>query len=155
MIKRSASRLQTGLAMCRLLPAYVLLGLLKHLLPLQTLTRWAWCRPEGPRDRQVELRLAGCVLRLSRLAGMADRDCLQRSLLLYHELSRAAAEPKLIVGFERKNGQIFGHAWVTVDGRPVIESESNLLEFSPALSFGSGGRLIAERATNRQSEVTG
>lgn len=144
MIKRASNRLKTGLIMGRLLPAYMLLGFLKHLIPLRWLARWAWCPPGGPRDREAEPRLAASVLRLSQLAGLPDRDCLQRSLLLYRVLSRAGAEPKLIVGFDRINGRIIGHAWVVVDGHAVIESETDLVRFSPAFSFGSRGAHFSE-----------
>lgn len=124
------------------LPAYILFGILKHIVPLTQLARWAWCAPAGPRDRETERRLAASVMRLSQLTGLPDRDCLQRSLLLYRVLSRAGADPKLVVGFQRVNRQVLGHAWVTVDGRPVFEAEADLLRFVPALAFGMQGTLI-------------
>ena len=127
----------------RLLPAYMLFGLLKHLVPLRLLARWAWCRPGGSRDRAVERRLQRRVIRLSQLVGLPDRDCLQRSLLLYRALSRAGANPMLVIGFDRMNGRIFGHAWVVVDGHAVIESETDLLRFSPVLAFGWQGALLS------------
>ncbi len=136
------TRFKTGLIVLRLLPIYVLLGLIKHLVPLHWLARWAWCRPAGPRNREVELRLATSVLRLSQLAGLPDHDCLQRSLLLYRVLSRAGAEPTLVVGFNRINDQVLGHAWVVVDGHAVIEAETDLLRFTPTFSFGSRGTLL-------------
>jgi hypothetical protein len=142
-ITRALRRLRVGLVLGRLLPAYVLLGLLKHVVPLRWLVRWAWCPAAGLRDRGVEHQLAARVLRLSQLVGLPDRDCLQRSLLLYRVLSRAGADPTLVAGFHRMNGRIIGHAWVVVDGRAVIESEGDLLRFSPALGFGSGGALLS------------
>jgi Transglutaminase-like superfamily len=143
-IKQASNRFKTGLIVLRLLPTYVLLGLLKHLVSLKWLARRTWCCPAGPRDREDEQRLTACVLRLSQMAGLPDRDCLQRSLLLYRVLSRAGAEPKLVVGFERNNNRILGHAWIIVDGHTVIEPEIDLLRFSPAFSFGSRGKLVSE-----------
>jgi hypothetical protein len=84
------------------------------------------------------------VLRLSQLAGLPDRDCLQRSLLLYRVLSRAGAEPTLVVGFNRINDQMLGHAWVVVDGHSVIEADTDLLRFTPTFSFGSRGTLLSQ-----------
>ena len=139
MMARALRRLKIGSVMGRLLSAYVLLGLLKHVVPLRWLARWAWCPAAGPRDRELERRLAARVLRLSQLVGLPDRDCLQRSLLLYRVLSRAGADPTLVAGFQRVNGRIIGHAWVVVDGCAVIESEANVLKFLPTLGFGSGG----------------
>jgi hypothetical protein len=124
-----------------LLPAYLLLGLLKHLVPLTWLARWAWCPPVGPRDRALELRLIANVLRLSRLIGLVDRDCLQRSLLLYRVLSRSGAAPTLLIGFRRTSGAILGHAWVIVDDKPVIE-QPDLLQFSAAFGFGQHGIFL-------------
>jgi hypothetical protein len=131
----TCGRLRHSLVVGRLLPPYMLLGVLKHFVPLRWLAWWAWCPPSGPRDAKAELRLTASVLRVSQLAGLRDRDCLQRSLLLYRVLSRAGADPTLVVGFIRRNGRILGHAWVTVDGRAVIDSEPNLIQFTPALAF--------------------
>jgi Transglutaminase-like superfamily len=148
-IKRAPNRLKTGLIMGRLLPAYVLVGLLKHIIPLRWLVRWAWCPPAGPRDCEAEHRSAASVLRLSQLIGLPDRDCLQRSLLLYRLLSRAGADPTLVVGFDRINGRIFGHAWIIVDGHTVIEPEAELLRFSPTFTFGSRGARLPARPDRR------
>src|SRR5262249_58589276 len=138
------NRLKNGLLVVRLLPGYVLFGLLKHVVPLRWLVRWAWCPPHGPRDLEGERRLAARVCRLSRLTGLPDRDCLQRSLLLYRVLSYVGAEPTLIIGFQRTNGRLRGHAWVTVDGRSVVEPETELVGFSPALRFGLRGELLPD-----------
>src|SRR5262245_48657412 len=116
------NRLATGLVLGRLLPAFLLLGLLKHLVPLRWLARWAWCVPSGPRDREAERRTIARVVRLSRLIGQLDRGCLQRSLLLYRVLSRAGADPALVVGFGRMDGRTRGHAWVVVDGEALTEA---------------------------------
>jgi hypothetical protein len=144
-ISQAPKRISTGLIVGRLFPTYVLFGLLKHVVPLRWLVRWAWSHPVGPRDRAAERHLAASVLRLSELTSLPDRDCLQRSLLLYRVLSRAGAEPTLVIGLDRTNERIFGHAWVTVDGHTLIEPESELLRFSPAFSFGAKGALLLDR----------
>src|SRR5262249_53865089 len=143
------NRVKNGLIIGRLLPAYALLSVLKHVVPLRWLARWAWCRPGGPRNRKAERRLAASVCRLSQLTGQHDRDCLHRSLLLYRVLSRAGADPTLVIGFQRTDGQIFGHAWVMVDGQAVIEPEVNGLRFSPAFGFGFEGAPLPPLADPR------
>jgi len=142
--RRTMRRLKTGFIMARLLILYIVLALLKHLVPLPWLVRQVWCPPVGPRDCEAEWRLTSIVLRLSRLTGLPDRDCLQRSLLLYRVLSHVGAEPILVVGFQRTNGRLRGHAWVTVDSRSVVEPEAELVGFSPALRFGSRGELLPD-----------
>jgi hypothetical protein len=135
------NRIRNGLGVAQLLPAYVAFGVLKRFVPLRRLVRWAWTPPAGPRDRKVERRLAASVLRLSELLSLSDRDCLQRSLLLYRLLSRAGANPILVVGFRRMQGRILGHAWVIVDNHAILEPEADLLTFSPAFCFGIRGAL--------------
>ena len=142
--RRTIRRLKTSYVMAHLLITYIVLALLKHLVPLTWLVRRVWCPPVGPRDCEAEWRLTSIVLRLSRLTGLPDRDCLQRSLLLYRVLSQVGAEPTLVVGFQRINGHIRGHAWVTVEGRSVVEPEAELVGFSPALRFGSRGELLPD-----------
>ena len=83
MTSRVSNQIRTVLDGFRIVPAYVLLGLLKHLVPLRSLAKWTWCETTGPRDRPAERRLTANVLRLSKLLRIADRDGLQRSLLLY------------------------------------------------------------------------
>lgn len=145
MILPGGKRLAGGLAVIGLLPAYMAYGFLKHVVPLKRLARWAWRRPRaGRRDRDAERLLAARVLRASRLAGASDRDCLQRSLLLYHVFSRAGAEPKLLVGFRRVDGQTIGHAWVAVDGRSVIEGDAEWSEYAAIQVFGAHGDLVCE-----------
>ena len=141
-MNRAVNRLRTGLILCRLLPAYVLLGVFKHFVPVKWLARWAWTSPAGTRNREAERRLMAGVIRLSQLISLRDRDCLQRSLLLYRVLSRASADPTLVVGFHRTNDRILGHAWVVVDGESIIEPEADLSRFSVTLRFGSRGALL-------------
>jgi hypothetical protein len=143
MIPHVSSRLRTVLDGFRLVPTYVLLGLLKHLVPLRSLAKWTWRETTGPRNPVAERRLAGNVLRLSKLLGIADRDCLQRSLLLYRSLSAAGADPELVVGFRDEDGKIIGHAWVLVDKVSIVEPESDPVRFSPVLRFGARGALLS------------
>jgi hypothetical protein len=126
------------LEMIPLLSGYLLLGFFKHLVPLGWLARWMWRSPACPRDLESERHLTASVLRLSRLP---DCNCLQLSLILYHVLSRAGANPTLVVGFRRMNGQMLGHAWVIVDDRAIIEAGAGI-EYLPVFAFGARGALL-------------
>ncbi len=125
----------------RLLPLYLALGALKHVVPLQTLARWAW-KPSGRAADADAIRQAiARVWRTQSLVGLGDRDCLQRSLLLYRELSRLGANPTLMVGFRRLAERTQGHAWVTTgDGAPAEPPE--LTQYVPAFCFGPQGALL-------------
>ena len=144
MTPRVSNQIRTVLDGLRIVPAYVLLGLLKHVVPLRSLAKWTWCETTVPRDRLAERRLTANVLRLSKLLRIEDRDCLQRSLLLYRLLSAAGADPELVVGFREQDGKIIGHAWVLVDDVSIIERQSCLVRFSPAFRFGARGALLSE-----------
>jgi hypothetical protein len=144
MTSRVANQIRTVLDGFRIVPAYLLLGILKHLVPLRSLVKWTWCETTGLRDRLAERRLTANVLRLSKLLRIADRDCLQRSLLLYRLLSAVGADPELVVGLREQDGKIIGHAWVLVDEVSLVEPESDLARFSPVLRFGARGALLSQ-----------
>ncbi len=134
------SRVRRGVRLGRLLAFFSALGVLKHIVPLPTLARWAWQPPARPPHRGAD-DIASEVLRAGAFGGWPDRDCLQRSLLLYRELARAGFGPELVVGFERGRDGVRGHAWVRARGRVIAEAETAVSRFEPALVFGEGGVL--------------
>jgi hypothetical protein len=135
---------RTVATIARLAPLYLAAAVLKHVVALPVLARWAWRSPAPQRDRSEELRLARCVVKLTRLAGTLDRNCLQRSLLLYREFSRAGASPVLCVGFRpaARGRSVDGHAWVTVDGQPVLDEHVLTEPHQAIVRFGDGGRRL-------------
>jgi Transglutaminase-like superfamily len=153
MTPRVLNQIRTVLDGFRIVPAYVLLGLLKHLVPLRSLAKWTWCETTGPRDRLAERRLSANAVRVSKLLRIADRDCLQRSLLLYRLLSAIGADPELVVGLREQDGKIIGHAWVLVDGKSLVEPESDLVRFSPVFRFGARGALLQEMRAGCEPET--
>jgi hypothetical protein len=139
---RLARRIATGAVVGRLVLAHFAAGLLKHVVPLAIIVRWAWREPQGPRDPMTERRYIARVIRVRRLVGSSG-DCLQRSLLLYRGLSALGADPKLVVGFRPTPSGLQGHACVLVDGRLVAESGGDEQPFTPAFTFGRGGDLVS------------
>lgn len=118
---------------------YLALAALKHVVPVRTLARWMWADPPPaplPDDARVA---AQRVVRIRRVFGR-DADCLESSLLFFHELSRAGADPVLCVGFDRRGLSKPGHSWVEVDGKRVGEAGTD--EFVPVATFGHGGRQV-------------
>jgi hypothetical protein len=109
---------------------------LKRTLPLERLVRLMWRFPRRTeRDTERERRTIQIVARLSRASG---GNCLERSLILYRYLSRASADPRLVVGMARPDAYL-GHVWVTVDGRPLLETPETLGSYTEVVSFGRGG----------------
>jgi len=134
-------RWQSARAAARLAPAFLILGVAKHVIPLRTLARWSWRRPRRGAKSDVAI-IASQVLGVGSLLGLPDRDCLQRSLLLYRELAAAGWSPELVVGFATGSGTLKGHAWVRHHGDVLTEPASGLSGFDATLVFGAGGELI-------------
>ena len=112
------------------------LPLLKRMLPLPKLVRLMWRSPRAERSFEREQRTIQIVARLSRTAG---GNCLERSLILYRYLSRANAEPRLVIGMARPD-EYLGHVWVTVDGQPLLETSETLRAYEVVTAFDDEGR---------------
>lgn len=135
-IPRHRQRLATGWAVARLAALHLVLGGLKHVVAVSTLATWA---ARAKRRGGVPAALAiGRVLRAGALVGSPERDCLQRSLLLYRELCRIGAPATLAIGLRRTGDVLAGHAWVVLDGAVVGEPEAEIHRFVPVTTFGAG-----------------
>ena len=137
-------RLRTLGGLLRLAGPYFAFIGLRHVVGLETLARWAWRDPlDHPRDRHREALTIAHATKLRHLLDRTDRRCLPRGLALYRALSRAGASPQLWIGFRKLAGRVDGHAWVTVDGRPVGEAEALMASLTPTCGFGARGAAIA------------
>ena len=114
------------------------LPLLKRLVPLSNLVRLMWSEGgTAERSAEREARIARLAQRLGRATGT---NCLTRSLVLYRFLARANAEPRLVIGLKSAEHGPLGHAWVAVDGRPVLKNDHQLDGQTAVTQFGPGGR---------------
>jgi hypothetical protein len=118
------------------------LPLLKRLVPLPRLAHLMWAGGGGERSPQREQRVAALLMLIYRSGRSDPRDnCLERGLLSYRFLSKANANPRLVVGVSRDD-PADGHVWVVVDGRATRESEATLSRFVPLFAFGAGGEPV-------------
>jgi hypothetical protein len=131
-------RWRTAITLARLAPTYVLAGMLRHVVPLNRLVRWAWRAPTGRSDASDAQRIAAAVTRLGQLVP-GDRNCLRRSLVLYRELSARGADPRLVVGFRRGTRGVEGHAWVTTGDGVIGDDAAHVATFTPTCRFGRAG----------------
>lgn len=76
-----------------------------------------------------------------------DGTCLERSLLLFRYLGRAGAAPQLVVGFMLEGEGVIGHAWVEVEGRPLLEVEDPTAKYVSLVRFGPDGGRVGSDAT--------
>jgi hypothetical protein len=79
--------------------------------------------PVGVRVRSG-LRLGRAVMRVLRLLP-ADSRCLMRSLVLTGMLARRGVYAKVVIGV-RAEPSFEAHAWVEVDGQPVLPTDESI-----------------------------
>jgi hypothetical protein len=119
------------------------LPLAKVAIPLPKLVRLM--RPRNARRRRDRARestiagLAGWVFK-TRPPGSRD-NCLERALVTYRYLSRAGAEPELVVGIAGPREASRGHAWVRVDGHAVHDEPAALRPYAELVVFRSNGTI--------------
>jgi hypothetical protein len=120
----------------------VCLPVLKRFVPLPSLVRLMWSDAPLPVDVQAEtiVRLAA-ILYPPREDG-ARGNCYERSLVVYRYLSRARGNPTFVVGVDRAEGEVGGHVWVLLDGRPVHDTPEHLAGHVELVSFGPQGRRL-------------
>jgi hypothetical protein len=116
------------------------LPLLKWIVPLPRLARLMWAAGgQRERDPAREEQIATLAEAISgRRGGRRLDNCLERSLVAYRFLSRAGAEPELVVGVSHDE-PVRGHVWVRLDGEPLRDSVD---EFEEVTAFGAQGALI-------------
>lgn len=135
------SKVQRAISLFRLMMWLMALGVLKRVVSLPTLAQWVWREPRRLARRHAA-DIASTVLRAGALAGTPDADCLQRSLVLYRELSAEGLGPVLSVGFASGAAGLKGHAWVTVEGRIVGEAGFDPRAFETVARFGDRGLVL-------------
>ena len=133
-------RLRTGLSAGRLACLYAGFGLAKHVLPLPTLVGLAWTPTVDRPGPAAEARAIAVVTRVRRALG-GNRDCLHGSLVLYRELLRAGAAPRLSIGMRKRGARLEGHSWVEVRGEVVGDRLADGEPWSVLAAFGPDGRL--------------
>ena len=96
-------------------------------------------RSETPERQKRIATLAGGLSGPARIRALDN--CLERSLLVYRFLSKAGAEPELMVGFARRGGAVQGHAWVNLDDQGLWGEDGSLGEFETVICFGRDGAI--------------
>lgn len=66
---------------------------------------------------------------------LGNRPCLRRSLLMFRWRLQHGLPVKLLVGVDRRQGELMGHAWLEIDGAPFREDALRLKEYVVMLEF--------------------
>jgi hypothetical protein len=130
--------------LCRMATWAAVLPLLKHVVRLDTLARLTWTGRRSNHPCEAE-KLVALSRLLARPVAMGKGTCYERGLLAYRFLSQRGADPRLVVAVKNNDGAVTGHAWVTVGGTAIGESEA-LEDFVPVVAYGRGGRRQAVSA---------
>jgi Transglutaminase-like superfamily len=136
-------RAQSAWLLIRMGAWSLVLPVLKRVLPLPTLVRLmsrAGSEERSDENKRQIVRSARRVYRLRR-----PGSCLERSLLAYRYLSNTNAEPRLVIGARRGDGEVLAHAWVLVDGSPLYESSATLEPFSSVVEFAPDGQISSRQ----------
>ena len=88
----------------------------------------------------AEIADAQALARLAASAGanaLGEATCLRRALLLHGWLRRRGLQPALLLGLPANAaapapGDFSAHAWVELDGVPLLESDAGYRAFVPA-----------------------
>lgn len=147
-MRRALSLVRSGpvgwLLATRMLGWRVALPVLRRRMGLTALVELATHpHPHSPPDlagRRRALRLAHALFRRT------EGTCLERSLLLFRYLGRAGAAPELVVGFMRHGEGMMGHAWVEVEGNPVLEAGDPSANYVSLVRFGPDGCRVCSDA---------
>ena len=134
-----------------LIAVWVLLPCVK----LSRLLRWLDASP-GTRSGDPE-KLAKAAeytdALLRRLRFFPRKACLLRSLTLYSVAKRSGIQAQIHCGVRREEGKLVGHAWLSLNGRPLLEkgdpAESYAITFSHPAS--SSLPTAAQAAPHRSS----
>lgn len=119
-----------------------MLPLLKRRMPLPRLVALMAAKGDPAASGRALRRVVFVVDAVLRLRG-GDRNCLERSLLLYRFLGAQERTPELRIGFVRDgSASLVGHAWVTIDGEPVGEADHPSQLYDELLAFAGDGSLL-------------
>ena len=117
----------------------LVLPVLKYAIPLRTLARWMAKRPSSACSAEIREARIASVRRLLAQGGrlVISGNCLERSLVLHRFLGEVGASPKLVMGVNRSDESVGGHAWIEVDGTPLADETTR--QFVPVLMFEPDG----------------
>lgn len=90
---------------------------------IEALTRGKGKRPAS----RTDIEAAQSFARLASIAGrhgMVEATCLRQSLLLYGCLRQRGLSPSLHLGLKRHDGPFHAHAWVELEGTPLLPADA-------------------------------
>src|SRR5438093_10038188 len=121
------------------------LPLAKRVMSVSKLAAALWSAPDGPDVDPTRAETIARIRFAMKSGGrlLVSSNCLERSLAMYHVLSRAGATPALVLGTRRDGAALAGHAWIELDGNPFAEPDAG--DYVRVITFGvQGSRFPAD-----------
>jgi len=87
--------------------------------------------PPSPRPGAIEDIADAALLFIDRWRLPLDDRCLPRTLSLYHCLRLEGVPVEVVFGVRPHSGLQEGHAWLELDGRPLMEPAQRMQGFVP------------------------
>ncbi len=72
---------------------------------------------------------------LAARATRSDGPCLLRSILLFWLLKARGGQPKLLIGVNKKNGNLNSHAWIELKGKVIGDATAMVRRFNILARF--------------------
>jgi Transglutaminase-like superfamily len=119
----------------RIAGAIPLIWLGVHLWPLPEAMGWLTPRRPSTRPLPPERILHLAELLLDRSLFGIRATCLLRSLVLYRFLRESGVDVRLHLGVSSEKGTLSGHAWLTRNGHPWLESSDPGDRFVEVICF--------------------
>ena len=114
--------------------ALLLADLSLRVLPLPRVQRMLAGSPSPPSaKRDLDLQRTAWLVHVAARHHILPIRCLQRALALQRVLSKRGLVTDLKIGVQRRDGNLFAHAWLEADGLPLAESEEIDRRFPPLL----------------------
>ena len=100
-----------------------LMPILVHFLSIPDLMRFITPRKNSSKQwRQDKLRNMAFFW-AGQKKPLLRGTCLKRSLVLYRYLRLQGEPAQIFFGMRKEQGELKGHAWVLIDGKPVLDNE--------------------------------
>jgi len=97
-------------------------------------SQWGPATPDSETGADALIDSEAWCVGAATKAHLLPMHCLERSLTLQRMLRQCGIAAELQIGVEKQGATIAAHAWLEVDGRAIVESESISERFAPLVS---------------------
>lgn len=56
--------------------------------------------------------------------------CMTRTVLLYEDCAKNKIKARIMTGFYKNTGKLYGHCWLEINGKPICEDRESLSKYT-------------------------